>query len=125
MDPKSFYKSSYRRITHATTMSEVRNLVETIESPRSVVLLTPAGGDKCDQASDNKEVPEYFETAFEPAGVLKVKEHIDDVEKDQIGFLTERTKRRKRASNKSISCDQKHVLGRVPRCILLVILNKQ
>ena len=44
-------------------------------------------------------------TAFEPAGELKVKEHLDDVEKDQIGFLTERTKRRKQASNKSVSCD--------------------
>ena len=43
--------------------------------------------------------------AFEPAGELKVKEHIDDVEEDQIGFLTERTKKRKRASNKSTSCD--------------------
>ena len=105
MDPKSFYKSSYRRVTHATTMSEVRNLVETIERPRSVVLLTPAGGDECDQASDNGEVPPDFETAFEPAGELKVKEHIDDAEKDQIDFLTERTKRRKLASNKSMSCD--------------------
>ena len=105
MKPKSFYKSSYRRVTHATTMSEVKNLVETIERPRSVVLLTPAGGDECDKASDNEEVPEDFETAFEPAGVFKVKEHIDDVEEDQIGFLAERTKRRKRASNKTMSCD--------------------
>ena len=111
-------------------MSKVRKLVETIERPRSVILLPPAGGDECDQTSDNEEVLEDFETAFEPAGVLKVKkhihkEHIDDVEEDQIGFLTERTKRKKRASNKSMSCDQKHVLGRVPRCILLVILNKK
>ena len=105
MDPKSFYKSSYRRVTHASAMSELRSLVETIERPRSAVLLTSAGGDECDQASDNKEVAQDFETAFEPAGELKVKEHIDDVEKDQIGFLTERTKRRKQASNKSVSCD--------------------
>ena len=76
MDPESFYKSSYRRVTHATTMSEVRNLVETIERPKSVVLLTPAGGDKCDQASYNEEIPQDFETA----GELKVKEHIDDAE---------------------------------------------
>ena len=48
-------KSSYRRVTHATTTSEVRNLVETIERTRSVVLLTPAGGDECDEASDNEE----------------------------------------------------------------------
>ena len=86
-------------------MSEVRNLVETIERRRSAVLLTPAGGDKCDQASDNEEVSQDFETAFEPAGELKVKEHIDDAEKDQIDFLTERTKNRKRSSNKSTSCD--------------------
>ena len=105
MDPKSFYESSYRRVTHATTMPEVRNLVETIERPRTVVLLTPAGGDECDQASANKEVPEDFETAFEHAGELKIKEHIDNAEEDQIGFLTERTERRKRASNKSMSCD--------------------
>ena len=105
MDPKSFYKSSYRRVAHATTMSEVINLVETIESPRSVVLLTPAGGDDCDQASDNEEVPEDFETAFERAGELKVKKHIDNVEEDQIDFLTKKTKRRKRASNKSMSCE--------------------
>ena len=105
MDLKSFYKSSNRRVTHATTMSEVRNLVETIESPRSVVLLPPAGGDECDEASDNEEAPEDFQTAFEPAGELKVKEHIDNVEEDQICFLTGRTKRRKRASNKSMSCD--------------------
>ena len=104
MNPKSFYKSSYRCATHATSMPEVRNLVETIERPRSVVLLPPAGGDECDQASDKEEVPEDFETAFEPAGELKVKEHIDDAEEDKIGFLTERTKRRKRASNKSMSC---------------------
>ena len=95
----------YRHVTHATTMSKVRNLVETIERPRSVVLLPSAGGDECDQASDNGEVPEDLQTAFEPAGVLEVKEDIDNVEEDQIGFLTERTKRRKRASNKSMSCD--------------------
>ena len=95
MSPKFFYKSSYRRATHATSMSEVRNLVDTIERPRSVVLLPPADGDECDQASDNEEVPQDFETAFQPAGELKVKEDIDDVEKDQISFLTERTKRRK------------------------------
>ena len=65
MDPRSFYKSSYSRVTHATTMSEVRNLEETIEGPRSVVLLMPAGGDKCDQASDNEEVPQDFETALD------------------------------------------------------------
>ena len=105
-DPKSFYKSSYRRVTHATAMSEVRNLVETIERPRSVVVLPPAGGDKCDQASDetdDEKVPQDFKTGFEPAGELKVKKDIDDVEEDQIGFLTERTKKRKRASNKSMS----------------------
>ena len=105
MDPKSFHKSSYRRVTHTTTISEVRNLVETIQRTKSVVLLTPADGDECDQTSDNEEVPPYFETAFEPAGELKVKKHIDDIEQDQIVFLTERTKRRKRASNKSVSCD--------------------
>ena len=92
-DPKSFYKSSHRRVTHATTMSEVRNLVETIERPRRVVVLTPASGDKCDQLSDNEEVPQDFETAFEPAGELKVKKHIDDAEEDEIDFLNERTKR--------------------------------
>ena len=73
MNPKSFYKSSFRRVTHATTMSKVRNLVETIERTRSVVLLRPAGGDECDQASENEEVPQDFETAFELAGDLKVK----------------------------------------------------
>ena len=82
MDSKSFYKSSYKRVTHATTMSELRNLVEAIESTRSIVLLAPAGGDECDRASDNEEVPQDFETAFEPAGELKVKEHIDDVDDD-------------------------------------------
>ena len=82
MYPKSFYKSSYRRVTHATTMLEVRSLVETIERPRTVVLPTPAGGDECDQASDSEVVPQDFETAFEPAGVVKVKERINDVEKD-------------------------------------------
>ena len=94
MVPKSFYKSSYRRVTCATTVSEKRNLVETIERPRSVVLLPLSGGDECDQASDNEEVPQDVETAFEPAGVLKVEEDINDEEKDQIDFLTERTKRR-------------------------------
>ena len=88
MDSKSFYNSSYRRVTHATTMSEVRNLVEIIERPRSVVLLPPAAGDDCDQASHNEEVPQDFETPFVPAGELKVEEDIDDLEKDQIGFLT-------------------------------------
>ena len=83
----------------------MRNLVETIERTRSVVLLKSADGDECDQASDNEKVPQDFETAFEPPGELEVKEDIDDVEEDQIGFLTERTKRRKRASNKSMSCD--------------------
>ena len=81
MDPKSFYKSSYGRVTHAsTTMSEVRNLVETIERPRSVVLLPPDGGDECDQASDNEEVPQDFETASELASELKLKEDINGVE---------------------------------------------
>ena len=86
MNPKLFYKSSYRRVTHVTTMSQVRNLVETIERPRSVVLLPPAGGDDCDQASDNEEVPQDFETAFELAGELRVKEDIDDVKENQKIF---------------------------------------
>ena len=81
MDPKSFYESLYRRITHATTMSEV--IIETIERPRSVVLLRPAGGDECDQASDNEEVPQEFETAFESASEFKVEEDVDDVEENQ------------------------------------------
>ena len=34
-----------------------------------------------------------------------MKEDIDDVEEDQIGVLTEKTKRRKRASNKSMNWD--------------------
>ena len=87
MDPKSFHNSSCRSVTHATAVSEARNLVETIERPRSVVLLPPIGGDECDQTSDNEKVPQDFETAFESAGDLKVKEDIDDVEEDQIGFL--------------------------------------
>ena len=71
MDSKSFYNSLYKRVTHAIAMSEVRNPVETIERPRSVVLLAPAAGDDCDQASDNKEVPQDFVTVFEPAGSSK------------------------------------------------------
>ena len=63
-------------------MSEVSNPVETIEKPRSVVLLPPAAGDECDQASGNEEVPQYFETAFESADELEVEENIDDVEED-------------------------------------------
>ena len=80
MDSKSFYKSSYQRVTHATTLSEVENLVETIERLRNVVLLLPAGGNECDQVSDNEEVPQDFETTFEPVGELEVEEDIDDVE---------------------------------------------
>ena len=87
MDPKSFYKSPYRRVTHATTISEVINLVETIKRPRSVVLVPPAGGDECDQASDNEKVTQDFKTAFDSAGDLKVEQDIDDVE-EVIGFLT-------------------------------------
>ena len=59
MDSKSFYNSSYRRVTHATTMSEVRNLVETIERPRSIVLLPPAASDDGNQASIMKK---FFKT---------------------------------------------------------------
>ena len=125
MDLKSFYNSSHRGVTHVTAMLEVRNLVETIERLRSAVLLAPAAGDDCDQASDNKEVSQDFETAFKSPGELEVKEDIDDVKEDQIGFLTERTKRRKRASNKCMCWEKKYVLGRVPPCILLVILNKK
>ena len=69
-------------------MSEVENLVETIKTTRSVVLLSPAGGDECDQASDNEEVPHDSETVFERAGDLRVEEDVDDVEEDQVGFLT-------------------------------------
>ena len=86
-------------------MSEVRNQVETIERPRSVVLLALAAGDECDQASDNEDIPQSFETAFEPAGDLEVEEDKDDIEKHQICFLTERTKGRKRASNESMCWD--------------------
>ena len=73
IDPKSFYKSLCRSATPATTASEVRNLVETIERPRSVVLLPLAGGNECDQACDDEEVSQDFETAFELAGELRVK----------------------------------------------------
>ena len=55
----------------------------------------PGGGDECDQASDNEKVSQDLETAFQPAGELKVKEHIDVAEEDKIDFLTERTKRRR------------------------------
>ena len=68
-------------------MSEVKDLVETIERPRSVVLLLPAADD-CDQASDSEEVLKDFETPFKAAGEFKVEEDIDDTDKDQIGFLT-------------------------------------
>ena len=85
MQLKSFYNSSYRHVTHVTATSEVRNLVETIEKP-SAVLLAPAAGDDCDQASDNEEVSQEFQTAFEPPGELEVKEDIHDVEENQIGF---------------------------------------
>ena len=91
--PKIFYESSYRRVAHATTMSEVRNLVETIKRLRSEALLPPAGGNEYDQY-DNKEVSQDFKTVFEPAGDLKVEEDIDDVEENQTGFLTWKTKRR-------------------------------
>ena len=86
MQLKSFYNSSYRHVTHVTAMSEVRNLVETIKKTKKCVLLAPAAGDYCDQASDNEEVSQDFETAFEPPGELEVKEDIDDVEEYQIGF---------------------------------------
>ena len=49
MDSKSFYKTSCRLVTHATTMSEVRNLVETLERLQRVVLLPPVAGDGCEQ----------------------------------------------------------------------------
>ena len=78
-------------------MSEMSNQVETLERPKSVVLLPPAAGDEYDQASDNEVVLQNFETAFEPAGEVEVEEDIDNVEEDQIGFLTDRTKRRKQA----------------------------
>ena len=45
--------------------------METIERPRSVVLLAFAAGDNCGQASDHEEVPQDFVTAFEPAGSSK------------------------------------------------------
>ena len=76
VDPKSFCNSSYRHVTHATicVTVEVRNLAKTIKSPKSLALLLPAGGDKCDRITDNKEVLHTFETAFEPAGELEVEE---------------------------------------------------
>ena len=86
-------------------MSEVRSQVETIERPRSAVLLVPAVGDDCDQANNNEEVPQDFETAFEPADEHKVKEDIGDIKENQIRFLTERTKTRKQASNESMCWD--------------------
>ena len=81
------------------------DLVEAIERSRSVVLLTPAGGDECDQASDNEEVPQGFEMASKPAGELKVKEDINGVEESQIGFLIEEIKRRKQALKKIMCWD--------------------
>ena len=68
-------------------MSEVRNLVETIDRPKSVVLLSPGAGYNCDQASNNKEVFQVFEIAFKPTGELEVEKDMHDVEGDQIGFL--------------------------------------
>ena len=61
-------------MTHATicVTVEVRNLAKTIECPKSLVLLRPAGGDKSDRVTDNEEVFHTFETAFEPAGELEV-----------------------------------------------------
>ena len=90
MDSKFFYNSSYRRATHATTMSEVRNLAETMERPRSVVLLSPAAGDDCNQASDNEKVPLDLKTAFEPAVELKVEEDIHDVEQRFLNWAPRR-----------------------------------
>ena len=51
MDRKYFYNSSYRRVTHAYTMSEVRNLVETMERPISIVLVPRGAGDEYNQES--------------------------------------------------------------------------
>ena len=83
----------------------MKNLVETIQRARSVVVLPTADGDKCDQASDNREVSQDFKTAFEPAGELEVKEGVHNKEEDQMDFLTETANRRKRALHKS-TCEK-------------------
>ena len=88
MDSKTFDNSSFRHVTHATTMSEMRNIAKKIEKPRKVLLLPSAAGENCNQASDNEEVHKDFKTAFEPAVELKIEKDIDDEKEDQIGLLT-------------------------------------
>lgn len=74
-----FYCPSTRRVTHATTMEEAKDLTERMQHPKNVVLLPPAAGDQRDQVSDDEEVPQDLEMGFEPAEELEIEEDVDDI----------------------------------------------
>ena len=75
MNTKSFY---VKNLTLVTTLEEVNDIVEASDHVLSVVVLPPEAGDNQSQATDEEDINDNLDYAFEPAGQLEVEEETDE-----------------------------------------------
>ena len=75
MNTKSFY---VKKLTLVTTLEEVNDIVEASDHVLSVVVIAPEAGDNQSQDTDEEDINDNLDDAFEPTGQLEVEEETDE-----------------------------------------------
>ena len=75
MNTKSFY---VKKLTLVTTLEEVNDIVEASDHVLSSVVLPPEAGDSQSPDTDEEDINDNLDDAFEPAGQLEVEEETDE-----------------------------------------------
>ena len=75
MNTKLFYVKIF---TLVTTFEEVNDIVEASDHVLSVVVLPPEAEDNQSQDTDEEDINDKLDDAFEPAGQLEVDEETDE-----------------------------------------------
>ena len=75
MNTKLFYVKNW---TLVTTLKEVNDIVEASDHVLSVVVLPPETGDNQSPDTDEEDINDNLDDAFEPTGQLEVEEETDE-----------------------------------------------
>ena len=75
MNTKSFY---VKKLTLVTTLEEVNDIIEASDHVLSVVVLPLETGDNQSPETDEEDINDNLDDAFEPAGQLEVGEETDE-----------------------------------------------
>ena len=75
MNIKSFY---VKNLTLVTTLEEVNDIIEASAHVLSVVVKAPEAGDNQSQDTDEEDINDNLDDAFEPAGQLEEEEETDE-----------------------------------------------